>query len=50
MAGGLPDDAFDDLDAAIAEAVEAKPAQATRQSSGAALSALFEAVPELMGG
>ena len=50
MAGGLPEDAFDDLDAAIAEAVETKPAQATRQSSGAALSALFEAVPELMGG
>lgn len=50
MAGGLPDDAFEALDAAIAKAVETKPAQATRQSSGAALSALFEAVPELMGG
>jgi transketolase len=50
MAGGLPDDAFDDLDAAIAKAVEAKPAQATRQSSGAALSALFEPIPELIGG
>ena len=50
MAGGLPDDAFDDLDAAIAKAVEAKPAQATRQSSGAALAALFEPIPELIGG
>ncbi|WP_245157676.1 transketolase [Brevundimonas sp. A19_0] len=50
MAGGLPDDAFDDLDAAIAKTVEAKPAQATRQSSGAALSALFEPIPELIGG
>ena len=50
MAGGLPDDAFDDLDAAIAKMVEAKPTQATRQSSGAALAALFEPVPELIGG
>ncbi|MFW2342285.1 transketolase [Brevundimonas sp.] len=50
MAGGLPDDAFDDLDTAIAATIEAKPAQATRQSSGAALSALFEPIPELIGG
>ncbi|WP_226637035.1 transketolase [Brevundimonas poindexterae] len=50
MAGGLPDDAFDDLDAAIAKTIESKPAQATRQSSGAALAALFEPIPELIGG
>ncbi|WP_292160171.1 transketolase [Brevundimonas sp.] len=50
MAGGLPDDAFNALEAAIAKTVETRPAQATRQSSGAALAALFEPIPELIGG
>lgn len=48
--GELPDNAFAKLDAKIAELVETKPAQATRQSSGAALDELFAAVPELVGG
>ncbi len=48
--GELPANAFEALDAAIAETVESRPAQATRQSSGAALDALFAAVPELIGG
>ncbi|RZJ97253.1 MAG: transketolase [Brevundimonas sp.] len=50
MAGDLPADAYHALDAKIAELVEAKPAQATRQSSGAALDVLFPAIPELIGG
>ncbi|WP_291839678.1 transketolase [Brevundimonas sp.] len=50
MKGDLPDGAFAKLDAKIAELVETKPAQATRQSSGAALDELFAAVPELVGG
>lgn len=50
MKGDLPEDAFDRLDAKIAELVETKPAQATRQSSGAALDELFAAIPELVGG
>ncbi|MGQ3040511.1 MAG: transketolase [Brevundimonas sp.] len=50
MKGELPDNAFDKLDAKIAELVETQPAQATRQSSGAALDELFAAVPELVGG
>lgn len=50
MKGELPDGAFAKLDAKIAELVETKPAQATRQSSGAALDELFAAVPELIGG
>ncbi|RZJ05162.1 MAG: transketolase [Brevundimonas sp.] len=50
MKGDLPAGAFDKLQAKIAELVEAKPAQATRQSSGAALDELFSAIPELMGG
>ena len=50
MKGDLPDDAFTALDARIAELVESKPAQATRQSSGAALDELFAAIPELVGG
>ena len=50
MKGDLPDGAFAKLDARIAELVETKPAQATRQSSGAALDELFAAIPELVGG
>ena len=50
MKGDLPEAAFAKLDAKIAELVETKPAQATRQSSGAALDELFAAIPELVGG
>jgi transketolase len=50
MKGDLPESAFAKLDAKIAELVETKPAQATRQSSGAALDELFAAIPELVGG
>ena len=50
MNGELPAGAFDRLDAKIAELVETKPAQATRQASGAALDELFAAIPELIGG
>ncbi|WP_374597642.1 transketolase [Brevundimonas sp.] len=50
MEGDLPAGAFDKLQAKIAELVETKPAQATRQSSGAALDELFAAIPELIGG
>jgi transketolase len=50
MNGDLPAGAFDRLEAKIAELVETKPAQATRQASGAALDELFAAVPELIGG
>ncbi len=50
MGGELPAGAFDRLEAKIAELVETKPAQATRQASGAALDELFAAVPELIGG
>ncbi|MGQ2990741.1 MAG: transketolase [Brevundimonas sp.] len=48
--GDLPEGAFDALNAKIAELVETQPAQATRQSSGAALDQLFGAIPELVGG
>jgi transketolase len=50
MKGDLPEGAFAALDARIAELIETKPAQATRQASGAALDELFGAVPELIGG
>lgn len=50
MKGDLPAGAFDVLESRIAELVETRPAQATRQSSGAALEALFDAIPELIGG
>ncbi|WP_425592601.1 transketolase [Brevundimonas aveniformis] len=50
MKGDLPADAFDKLEAAMAELVTTQPAQATRQSSGAALDQLFAAIPELIGG
>ncbi|HZV84270.1 MAG TPA: transketolase [Brevundimonas sp.] len=48
--GDLPPGAFDKLEARIAELVETRPAQATRQSSGAALDELFAVIPELIGG
>ena len=50
MKGDLPSSAFHALNAKIAELVETQPAQATRQSSGAALDQLFAAIPELIGG
>ena len=50
MKGDLPEAAFDGLNAKIAELVETKPAQATRQASGAALEQVFAAIPELVGG
>jgi len=50
MAGELPSGAFEALDARIAELVQTQPAQATRQSSGAALDELFTAISELIGG
>lgn len=50
MAGDLPAAAFEPLKAAIAQLVETKPAQATRQASGAALDQLFGAIPEMIGG
>jgi transketolase len=50
MKGDLPAGAFDKLQAKIAELIETKPAQATRQSSGAALDELFAVIPELIGG
>ncbi len=48
--GDLPADAFEKIDALIAEAVETKPGAATRQHSGAALTALFPNIPEMVGG
>ena len=42
--------AFDALNAKIAELIETQPAQATRQSSGAALDQVFASIPELVGG
>jgi transketolase len=50
MKGDLPAGAFDRLDAAIADLVESRPAQATRQASGAALDQVFAAIPEMIGG
>ncbi len=50
MKGELPESAFDGLNAGIARLIEDKPAQATRQASGAALDVLFGAVPEMIGG
>ncbi|MET3526963.1 transketolase [Phenylobacterium koreense] len=48
--GELPADAFERLDAHIAEALASKPAAATRQHSGSALDALFPSIPEMVGG
>jgi transketolase len=50
MKGDLPEGAFDALNAKIAELIETQPAQATRQSSGAALDQIFASIPELVGG
>jgi transketolase len=50
MKGDLPEGDFDALNAKIAELIETQPAQATRQSSGAALDQVFAAIPELVGG
>lgn len=50
MKGDLTADAFAKLDVAIAELVTRPVAQATRQSSGAALDQLFEANPDMIGG
>jgi transketolase len=50
MAGDFPPEAFAALDAEIALQTEAKPAAATRVSSGSALEALVPAIPELVGG
>ena len=50
MKGDLPANAFDKLEAVMAELVTTQPAQATRQSSGAALDQLFAAIPEIIGG
>ncbi len=50
MAGDLPEDAFDQLDAGFATLIDATPSQATRQSSGATLETVFQAIPELIGG
>ncbi|MFC0633464.1 transketolase [Brevundimonas balnearis] len=50
MKGELPSNAFEALDAGIAELVEARPAQATRAASGAALAKVFHAIPEMVGG
>jgi transketolase len=46
----LPAEAFAALDAHIARMVEAKPNNATRVHSGAALEALAGAIPEMIGG
>ncbi len=50
MNGEITQAQFADLDRAIATHAEAKTAQATRASSGAALDQLFGAIPELLGG
>jgi transketolase len=48
--GALPAAAFEALDAHIAKMVETRPNNATRVHSGAALEALVEAIPEMVGG
>ncbi|HEY3812388.1 MAG TPA: transketolase [Caulobacteraceae bacterium] len=50
MKGEITPAQFAALDAAIAQHTEAKTAQATRVSSGAALDQLFGVIPELLGG
>ncbi|MFI4950015.1 MAG: transketolase [Caulobacterales bacterium] len=50
MAGELPPNAFEAVDAHIAKAEAEKPAAATRQHSGAALERLVPAIPEMVGG
>ena len=50
MAGKLPAGAFDKLTAYTASAAEAKPNNATRVHSGAALDQLIPIIPEMIGG
>ena len=50
MAGDLPADAFERLDAHIASLIETGASDATRVMSGKALEALVPAIPELVGG
>ncbi len=50
MKGDLPANAFERIDAHMAEAAKTKPAAATRQHSGSALEQLVPAIPELVGG
>ena len=50
MAGQLRADAFDKLTAYTASAAEAKPNNATRVHSGAALEQLIPVIPEMIGG
>ena len=50
MKGDLPAGAFEALDAHIAKALEAKPVNATRVHSGAALDHLIPSIPEMIGG
>lgn len=50
MSGQLPEGAFDALDAHIAQAIEKQEAVATRQASGAALSALVPSIDTMVGG
>jgi transketolase len=50
IAGELPANAFEAIDAHIARAEAEKPAAATRQHSGSALAALIPAIPEMVGG
>lgn len=50
MAGELPAEAFERLDAHIAEMAKTAPANATRVHSGAALEQLVPAIPEMVGG
>lgn len=50
MKGQLPDNAFEALDAHIANALATKPADATRSASGAALNALVPSIDLMVGG
>ena len=50
MAGDLPANAFEALDAHIAKALETKPVNATRVHSGSALDHLVPAIPDMIGG
>ncbi|PHY19144.1 transketolase [Caulobacter sp. BP25] len=50
MAGELPANAFEALDAHVAKAIETKPVNATRVHSGSALDQLIPAIPEMIGG
>ena len=50
MAGDLPADAYERIDAHIAKVEADRPALATRQHSGAALAELIPAIPEMVGG